>query len=413
MLTTFYPPYHFGGDGVFVRRLSQALAERGHWVDVVHNIDAWQALKTVGRCPEEPTHTRLRTIPLRSPFGFLSLVAMHQTGRSWGLHRHLRAIFEQGRYDVIHFHNISLLGAPEILGWAQRTDAVTLYTAHDHWLVCPTHALWRNRREHCERQTCLTCQLRSGRVPQLWRYGTLRDQALQAVDAVLAPSRFCLERHRAFGLRQQMVHLPHFCPDIAMDSGASGPDLGRPTFLYSGRLETLKGPQTLVELFRTIPEADLVVAGEGSLGRSLTTLSAGADNIRFVGQLAQRDLAVLYRKAQAVIVPSLCHEVFGLAAIEALAAGTPAIVRRLGALPELIEEGRTGYGYRTDEELRRAIQNISRRETRAAMGLAARATYEAHWTLKQHLEAYLSLIECLRLKRGKSHKKAPIQGADV
>ena len=396
MLTTFYPPYSFGGDGVFVRRLSQALAERGHQVDVFHNFDAWQTLKKTNRLPGEPNHAGVRAIALRSPHPFWNLVAMHQTGRPWSLAKRLHAIFEPGRYDVIHFHNTSLLGGPELMKWSKHTDAVTLYTVHDHWLVCPTHALWRNQQEACDRQTCLSCQLRSGRVPQAWRFGTLRDRALDAVDAVLVPSRFSLERHRAFGLRREMVHLPHFCSDSTAESGPYKQEGGRPSFLYSGRLETLKGPQTLVEIFRTINEADLVIAGEGSIRSQLEAQSAGVGNIRFVGQLPERELASLYRKAQAVIVPSLCHEVFGLVVIEALAAGTPAIVRRLGALPELIEEGRTGYTYSTDEELRRAIHNLCAQDTQAVMSIEARAAYEARWTLNRHMEAYMALIARLR-----------------
>jgi glycosyltransferase involved in cell wall biosynthesis len=401
MLSTFYPPHHFGGDALFVRQLSLALAKLGHDVDVFYNLDAWTALKTTDPRGDDQTHPRIRPIPLRSPLGFLNLVAMHQTGRPWGLGRGLRTLFAPGRYDVIHYHNISLLGAPEILNWAKHTDAVTLVTLHDHWLVCPTHVLWRNRRERCERQTCLSCQLRSRQLPQAWRYSTLRDRALEAVDAVLAPSRFTLERHRAFGLKREMVHLPHFCPDLALEAGTSGQEASRPFFLYSGRLETLKGPQTLVEVFRTIPEADLVVAGGGHLERPLATLSAGASNIRFVGQLPQQELVALYRTAQAVIVPSLCHEVFGLATIEAFAASTPVIVRRLGALPELIEEGRTGYGYTTDAELRRAIHQLCGQATRTAMGRAARAAYEARWTETRHMETYLTLIA------RQHHNKAP------
>jgi hypothetical protein len=44
MITTFYPPYNFGGDGIFVRQLSNELALRGHRVDVIHCIDAYRAL---------------------------------------------------------------------------------------------------------------------------------------------------------------------------------------------------------------------------------------------------------------------------------------------------------------------------------------------------------------------------------
>ena len=42
MITTFYPPYNFGGDGVFVQRLSNELARRGHLVEVIHCTDAYR-----------------------------------------------------------------------------------------------------------------------------------------------------------------------------------------------------------------------------------------------------------------------------------------------------------------------------------------------------------------------------------
>lgn len=123
------------------------------------------------------------------------------------------------------------------------------------------------------------------------------------------------------------------------------------------------------------------------------------NNIHVVGQLPQNVLPALYRKAQAVIVPSLCHETFGLVAIEALAAGTPAIVRNLGALPELIDDGLTGYVYSSDAELHRAIHSLCDAETRAVMGRRARAAYMKRWTLERHMTAYLALVERLQRER--------------
>ena len=52
MITTFYPPYNFGGDGIFVQRLSNELAKRGHMVDVVHCVDSYRLL--AGREPGKP-----------------------------------------------------------------------------------------------------------------------------------------------------------------------------------------------------------------------------------------------------------------------------------------------------------------------------------------------------------------------
>src|SRR5215472_8111641 len=81
MITTFYPPYHFGGDAVFVQQLSNELALRGHQVDVVHCKDAYyirggqQPSATYRDHPNVTVHT------LESPLGFFSPLLTHQTGR--------------------------------------------------------------------------------------------------------------------------------------------------------------------------------------------------------------------------------------------------------------------------------------------------------------------------------------------
>ena len=82
MITTFYPPYHFGGDAMAVSRLVHALARRGHRVDVIHNRDAWKMLagdskpNPIGESPSGVT-----TIPLHSRFGSLACLFTQQTGR--------------------------------------------------------------------------------------------------------------------------------------------------------------------------------------------------------------------------------------------------------------------------------------------------------------------------------------------
>jgi hypothetical protein len=43
-LTTFYPPYNFGGDGIGIQRLARGLARQGHHVTVVHDVDAYRLL---------------------------------------------------------------------------------------------------------------------------------------------------------------------------------------------------------------------------------------------------------------------------------------------------------------------------------------------------------------------------------
>ena len=72
MVTTFYPPYFFGGDGMFVYRLSNALAEQGHQVDVVHCVDAYHSVAPAGANPDEasfPHHPNVTVHRLKSKAG--------------------------------------------------------------------------------------------------------------------------------------------------------------------------------------------------------------------------------------------------------------------------------------------------------------------------------------------------------
>ena len=75
---------------------------------------------------------------LRSGFGALSPLLTQQTGRPMLKHRALKQILSRN-FDVIHFHNISLIGGPAVLGLSNAP--VTLYSLHEHWLLCPNRNL--------------------------------------------------------------------------------------------------------------------------------------------------------------------------------------------------------------------------------------------------------------------------------
>ncbi|MDP3093081.1 MAG: glycosyltransferase family 4 protein [Nitrospira sp.] len=402
MVTTFYPPYHFGGDATFVQALARALVARGHHVEVVHCEDAYRLQKE--EASVTPTESDDIVVHrLHSPLGLLSPLITQQTGRP-GLKSHkLHAILERD-FDVVNFHNISLVGGPGVLGMSKAP--VNLYTLHEHWLLCPTHIFWKNRQRACDSLQCIRCSIRSGIPPQLWRYTGLIERSLAKVDALLAPSEYTAERHRAAGFEVPIHLLPLFA---SLEPGSSVNDAlpSRPYFLYVGRVTASKGVAVLVEDFLALRDYDLFIVGDGDLRVALQRQYADYPHIRFLGPLLHNQLAPLYRKATALILPSLAPESFGLTVIEAFARGTPAIVHAAGGNREAIGKAGGGYIYESRTELHQAILAIAADpQLRERLGECARKAYAQHYSETRYLEHYLGLVEDIRNKKGVAQKIA-------
>jgi len=396
MVTTFYPPYHVGGCATYVRALSRALVAQGHEVEVVHCIDAYR-LKRKGEPVAEPPDAGIVVHSLKSRFGFLSPLISQQTGHPGLKSRAEREILARP-FDVVNFHNISLIGGPAVLAWSRAP--VTLYTLLEHWLVCPTHIFWKNKSHACDRPTCFRCSLMSGIPPQLWRYTGLTQRSLAHADALLAPNEYTAKKHREAGLKPPVHVLPLFST-IEPRLDASPPRRARPRFLFVGRLFAPKGIVQLLEEFVSLPQYDLSVVGDGEMRRELESRFAGCPNIRFLGLIPQAELIRAFHDATALIYPSLVPETFGLSIVEAFACGTPAIVRDAGGCGELVDATGAGFLYRTSDELRQALARLAN-ETGLREGLARRARegFLRLYTPQRHIESYLAHVHAIRDAKG-------------
>lgn len=392
MITTFYPPYNFGGDGIFVQQLSHELVRRGHHVEVVHCADTYRLLAGREPDPANPEESGVIVHRLRSAFGFLSPVATHQTGRPLFKASRIRQILAQG-FDVIHYHNASLVGGPGVL--RQGTAVVKLHTLHDYWLLCPTNMLFKYDRAPCTRQRCFACTLAHRRPPQLWRYSTLLRRAAAHVDVFITGSRFARDRHRQMGFEAPMVVLPYFTTcESAPAPGPGWPPGSGPYFLFVGRLERLKGLQTLIPLFRRSTSVRLLVAGTGAYEASLRRMADGVPNILFLGHQSGERLGQLYAGATALIVPSLWYEVFGLVILEAFAQRTPVIVRNIGAMSQISEESGGGFVYDTEADLVALMDRLlAEPGLRTALGQRGYEAVRGRWSAATHIDRYLGLIE--------------------
>lgn len=394
-LTTFFPPLHFGGDAVFVAHLANALAERGHHVEVVHCADSFELLRAAVPPSPMPLHPGVIVHTLHSPWRTLSPLVTQLTGRPGLKSSALREILSAD-FDVVHWHNLSLIGGPGALAYAR---GVRLCTLHDYWFICPTHILFRFGREACTERSCFRCTLAHGRPPQLWRSGPWLRQTIRSVDRFLAPSQFVRRQFRDSPLSIDPEVLPHFLAPAAAEAEVE-PDERR-YYLYVGRLEKAKGLQTVLPLFRETGRP-LLIAGAGNYESTLRKLADGAGQIKFLGRVPHHELGPLYAGARATVVPSICYETFGLTALEALQRGIPAVVSDYGALPEVIAGNPGGFVYRGIDELKGILDRFdSDPRVPAALGNAGREAVQ-RYSLEKHLERYFQIIEAAARSSGSS-----------
>lgn len=394
-----------------VQRLSQGLVRRGHHVTVVQDIDAFTYLNAGFPARKDTASDGVEVIRLKSGWGPVSMLLTQQMGRPVIQGRKIRQILDRG-FDVVTFHNISLVGGPGLL---QAGDALKLYMAHEHWLVCPSHVLWRHNREACTGRQCLRCVFSYRRPPQLWRYTGYLERQLHHVDTFIAMSEFSRNKHREMGFPRDMEVVNYFLPDVSHNfTEQDTMPQERPYFLFVGRLERIKGLDDVIPVFRNYADADLIIAGDGEHADTLKKLATGIPNVKFLGRLASDELDRYYKGALALLVPSAGFETFGIVLIEAFRQATPVIARRIGPLPEIVERCGGGELFSGPEELIRAMRRFqSEPEARRK---AARCAYEGfvkYWSESAVLPQYLDVVRKTASLKGREDlvKKLDAEGA--
>ncbi len=390
LTTTFFPPYHLGGDAIHVQQLSQELAKLGHDVHVLHSVDAYR-LKRNDRPEDTSPAEGIGLHPFKSPLGRISPLMSYVAGFPYPHTTRITQLINGLKPDVLHHHNVSLLG-PFMLG---ISSPVKLYTAHDYWLVCPQSSLLRRGVSPCnEPRGCFVCLMMSRKPPQLWRYTNALKKGLKNIDLIIAPShcaKSILEKNPIIG---DIAVMPNFVPEpLSSTNNRTNESL---YFLYVGVLEQHKGILELVDTFIRIRhsiDTNLLIVGRGSLEseiRRRIKTSGCEKNIKLLGYTSQSVLASLYRRALAVIIPPTWSENCPLVAIEALANGTPLIVSKSGGLPELVKEPELGFVYASSEELQNILVGFCKDEFNQKV---IREAYHSRYSSPVYVQNLFTCIE--------------------
>jgi len=379
---------------MYLRRLADALAQRGHEVDVIHCVDSYRVLARGEPDQQFPNHPNVTIHSLRSRWGFLSPLLAQQTGRTWLKTNAILEVFFSKKFDVIHYHNISMLGPGVLRLEPNYRDFIKLYTTHEHWLVCPMHVLWKNNKRLCDKPQCFRCTLEFGRPPQWWRYTHLLEKCVASVDTFVSPSIFTRKMHQERGFTLPITVVPNFVREPAQNLSVDVSSHPRPYFLFVGRLEKMKGVETLLPVFGCYPHADLLIAGAGTYDAELRRRAEGIKNVYFLGPLSPEQLRGLYRLAIAVLVPSSGYEVFPLVILEAYQQRTPVIAHSLGGLTEVVEQSNGGFLYHGTGEMLSAMEQLRTDPAlRREMGDRGYQTYQEKWSERAHLDMYFQVLE--------------------
>ena len=310
----------------------------------------------------------------------------------------LTTVLDRFKPDVVHVHNTMPLISPSAYWAAHRRGVAVVQTLHNFRLMCPQamflregrvcedclgHVPWKGVMRACYRGSRAQTAVLAASVTVHKAIGTYRDK----VTRYIALNQFCRQKFIEGGLPADKVVIK---PNFVEDSGVPIWE-DRQGGLFVGRLSTDKGVAVLLQA-QKLSGANVEVIGAGDL---LTEVKQQLGS-RALGFLPVTEIMTKMRMASYLVVPSLWYENFPRTLVEAFSCGLPVIASRLGALAELVEDGKTGLlfepGNAQDlaEKLSWAQANP---QTMSQMGRNARLKYEQAYSPQTNYEQLLAIYQ--------------------
>ena len=363
---TVYPTY--GGSGIVGSELGKELAARGH---TVHFISS--ALPT--RLTELNERVRFHEVEM------MSYPLFEHQPYTLALATKMSTVAETEKLDLLHVHyaiphSISAILARESIKAHQRLPVITTLHGTDITLVGADRS-----------------------------YLPITKYALEQSDGVTAISNYLKQATIEHFQFDRIEVIPNFvCPDEYKPKidcelrSALSPD-GAPVMVHVSNFRPVKRPVDCIEILARVlkkTKARLVMVGDGSERTSAAHRArclGVADNCIFVGKQPR---IVDYLCASDILLLPSEQESFGLAALEAMAVQVPVIATRVGGLPEVVDDGETGFLSAVgdvDKMAGDAVRLINDKQLRRQMGRRARAAATSRYSTDLIIPKYIEFYE--------------------
>lgn len=315
-------------------------------------------------------------------------------------------LLRQEKPDLVHVHNTFVMISPSIYSACFQAQVPVVQTLHNYRLLCLAAnffrdgkvceeclgtSLWRGVGHACYRQSypasaVVALMLSSHRLRHTWQ---------REVSCFIALSQFARNKFVEGGLPAEKIFVkPNF---VAPDPGARH-TLGDYA-LFVGRLSPTQRVDTVLAAWKRLPRSiPLHIIGDSSDRQQLQAQAAGQGlpNVEFQGQLPREQTLAAIHRARFLIFASEWYENFPMTIAESFACSTPVICSRLGAMQEIVSDGRTGLHFTPadSQDLAAKVEWAwTHPEQTQAMGTQARAEYEHKYTAEKN---YPLLLEIYR-----------------
>jgi len=315
----------------------------------------------------------------------------------------IRKLLEQEKPKLVHLHNIHSQISPSILYAIKKYNLPVIMTLHDYKLICPVYTFLREGKlcekctgqnyYHCLTQKCSKDSYVKSLINTLEMY--FHHQLLHIynlVDIFICPSRFMQNKISQAGYKIKSHYLPNFIyPDKFVPSYTGEKE----TLVYFGRLSKEKGLFTLLKAVKNT-DIKIKLIGDGPLKNDLKqkVKQEGLKNVILTGYQSGKELYDHIKKSWAAVLPSLWYENNPRMILESFALGKPLIGSRIGGIPELVIDEKTGFTFQpgSSEDLRNKILYLTRNPDKIhQMGKNARLWAEQNFGPETHFKKLIHI----------------------